>query len=631
MNHMEAITRTIIEYINNSNTLGALQIDGPWGCGKTYYTKKVLLPIIEQNEIDRENNGMHEKRIPLMISLFGIKSINEISRQLLFASTQSRFGLSEKRIDGLKKSFSNFAKCVPYLKEIDWDKALQIPPDACLKLLGEDAIIILDDLERLSSDIETEDVLGFVNDLVENYNFKVILISNQEHIGKNAILFKEKVIDKTIPFDIDTFSIIQSMADKFHPLMPHFIELENVRRYLRHIPNNPTYNKVISNLRTIRFALSQFTPLFQYYIGDIDKFEEISDITIKKLSIIWRFTLAISIEYRLGNVSLDKVNNLENAGMRFVLDRLLLDGDSQNIEQKEPAYEDLFIQQYYEPYDVSYLYIPDVYNLNGGVILFEKVDKIVSKELGVWDDSMDEESLYVSKFYDKISTLTDDEAPREFSKFLDLISKGYANKISDILNAANILFSYIEVIGISSTDIENAIIKGIDAFTIKLDEDTLNSQEHTLQMFSGNMREEAKPCLQYAYNKIKAFKQVKKEGYVSMLNHKFGEDMKSFAKEFMPYQVAPNIYVPSESILHLMNLQMVRAKMQNITSMEIENLYEMLYYRFGERRLSAFPEEKEFLLAIKEGLNTLSDEDKTLSAHFKRHRLIPFINQLLGQ
>lgn len=160
------------------------------------------------------------------------------------------------------------------MKEIDWDKALQIPPDACLKLLGEDAIIILDDLERLSSDIETEDVLGFVNDLVENYNFKVILISNQEHIGKNAILFKEKVIDKTIPFDIDTFSIIQSMADKFHPLMPHFIELENVRRYLRHIPNNPTYNKVISNLRTIRFALSQFTPLFQYYIGDIDKFEK---------------------------------------------------------------------------------------------------------------------------------------------------------------------------------------------------------------------------------------------------------------------------------------------------------------------------------------------------------------------
>lgn len=39
---MEVITRTIIEYINNSNTLGALQIDGPWGCGKTYYTKKSI-------------------------------------------------------------------------------------------------------------------------------------------------------------------------------------------------------------------------------------------------------------------------------------------------------------------------------------------------------------------------------------------------------------------------------------------------------------------------------------------------------------------------------------------------------------------------------------------------------------
>lgn len=57
---MEAITQSIIEYLNNNHTLGALQIDGPWGCGKTYYIKNVLLPIIEQNEIEREKNAIHE-------------------------------------------------------------------------------------------------------------------------------------------------------------------------------------------------------------------------------------------------------------------------------------------------------------------------------------------------------------------------------------------------------------------------------------------------------------------------------------------------------------------------------------------------------------------------------------------
>ena len=103
---MEAITQSIIEYLNNNHTLGALQIDGPWGCGKTYYIKNVLLPIIEQNEIELEKNAIHEKRLTLMISLFGIKNIDEISRQLLFASTQSKFGLSQKRIDGIKKYFA---------------------------------------------------------------------------------------------------------------------------------------------------------------------------------------------------------------------------------------------------------------------------------------------------------------------------------------------------------------------------------------------------------------------------------------------------------------------------------------------------------------------------------------------
>ncbi len=365
---MEAITRSIIEYINSNNTLGALQIDGPWGCGKTYYIKTVLLPVIEQNEIEREDKGIHDKRLVLMISLFGIKSIDEISHQLLFASTQSRFGLSEKRIEGLKKSFSNFAKFVPYLKEIDWDRALQVSPSACLKLLGEDTIIILDDLERLSSEIKTDDVLGFVNDLVENYNFKVILVSNQGRIENTTMLFKEKVIDKTIPFEINIFSIIKNMVGKFHPLLPNFIESENVAKYLSNTTSDQELNKSLSNLRTIRFALSQFLPFFEHFVDSVREFEDIPNTVIQKLSIIWRFTLAIAIEYRLGNIAFDKTNQLENAGWQFVFDNILLDGEP--AEKKEQTYEEKFIQRYYKPFDLTFLYIPDVYKyiLRGGNI-----------------------------------------------------------------------------------------------------------------------------------------------------------------------------------------------------------------------------------------------------------------------
>lgn len=630
---MEAITRSIIEYINSNNTLGALQIDGPWGCGKTYYIKKVLLPIIEQNEIERENKGVHDKRLTLMISLFGIKSIDEISHQLLFASTQSRFGLSEKRIEGLKKSFSNFAKCVPYLKEIDWDRVLQIPPSACLKLLGEDTIIILDDLERLSSEINTDDVLGFVNDLVENYNFKVILVSNQGRIENTTMLFKEKVIDKTIPFEINTFSIIKSMAGKFHPLLPNFIESKNVVKYLNNTSSDQELNKSLSNLRTIRFALSQFLPFFEHFVDSVREFEDIPDIVIQKLSIIWHFTLAIAIEYRLGNITIDKINQLENAGLQFVLNNILLDGEpAEKAEKKEQTYEDRFIQRYYEPFGLTFLYIPEVYNyiLRGGIIDFDKVDEIVSKDLGIWEEPMAEEMSYVCKFFGRISHLSDDEAPSQFLKFLELISKGYAEKLSDFISAANVLFSYQEVIGIDVNEIENEIIKGIDAYMIKIDVDSLNKEKHGLELFCGNIREVAKPCLQYAYRKIQTSLELQKTAYVKNLNEKFNGNMKEFGNEFMSYQITANIYSPSSSILHLMDLNMVENKLQHIKSDEIVELYNMLCYRYDDGRVSAYPEERAFLMAIKNGLDKLSDEDRTLSAHFKRIHLIPFIKKVLA-
>ena len=624
---MEAITQSIIEYLNNNHTLGALQIDGPWGCGKTYYIKNVLLPIIEQNEIERERNAIHEKRLTLMISLFGIKNIDEISRQLLFASIQSKFGLSQKRIDGIKKSFANIAKCVPYLKEIDWDNALQIPPSTCLKLLGDDAIIILDDLERLSKEIDVEDVLGFVNDLVENYNFKVILVSNQEHFEDNALLFKEKVIDKTIPFEIDTSSIIKSIAGKFHPLLPAFIESEYVVRYINHNTPDQDQNKILSNLRTIRFAISQFYPFFDNYTKDIDKFENIPSEVIKKLCVIWRFTLVISIEYRLGHISPDKSNDLENAGMRFIFDRLVLDGDAP--EKTEQTYEEKFIKRYYDAFEESYLFIPEIYNyiLKGGVIDFAKVNEVVSKELGIWEEPMNEEWAFVSKFFGRISHFSDVEAPSQFIRYLDLISKGYIEKLSDIINSANILFCYKDVIGLNTTQIENEIIKGIDAFFSKTDIEDIRNQEHHLDIFSGNIREEAKLCLKYIYDKIKELDNVKEREYIEILNEKFAHNLKAFAQEFSPSQVAPNVYFQQTPILHLLNLKMVEERMRTLTPEDCEVLYDMLYYRFENGRI--MQDERSFVFAIQNGLKTLSDEDKTLSAHFKRLRLIPLVDKVL--
>ena len=630
----DLLSISIFDYINNNQTLGALQIDGPWGSGKTHYIKNVIIPLIEKNEIEREKKGYH-KRTPLIISLFGLNNIDEISRQILFATTHRKFGLSEKKLDDLKNIATNVAKCIPYLKNFDWDKAFQVSPSSCLKHLGDDIIIFLDDLERVSEDIKTEDILGFVNDLIENYNFKVILISNQNKIKNidKVSQFREKVVDKTIPFEIDTFSIIKKMAESYNPLLPSFIESEGIKCFLDNHTNDQTNNTQLSNLRTIRFALNQFGPIFNYFVKET-RYEDIPEITLKKLFIIWRFTLAISIEFRMGNISLDKKNNLENAGMLFRFSHLSQYKEELNEENKEKSFEEKFIESYYEKFELAYLYIPEIYDyiLKGGKIDFEKIDIRVSKELGVWeDDNMGEELSFVNKFPSQIHYLSDENAPDQFLQFLEFISKGYAEKISDFIYAASIMMSYKDVANIKEDNIISKVNNGIDIFISKIDRDSISAYKQELEMYCYNVQENSKPCLRYALDSLEKISEERELEYISTLNKYFNTDMKRFSQEFMPYQIAPNVYQYSSPILHLMDLENIERRIKSLSPLECEELHNMLHYRFGEGRLRDYSKEKPFIEAIKRGLNTLEEQDKSLSAHFKRTRLVPIVNKLLGE
>lgn len=634
---MESITRAIIDYINNENTLGAIQIDGPWGCGKTFYVKNVLISKIEDNEIAREKaevekGNEYEKRIPLMVSLFGLKTTDDIAKQLLFASTNTRYGLSAKRIEGIKKSFSNIAKCVPYLKELDWDKVLQVPSTTCLQFLNETSIIILDDLERLSKEIDTEDVLGFINDLIENYNFKVILISNQEKLGDSAIEFKEKVIEKTIPFRIDATSVIVNIANRFHPKLGEYLSTDYVSRFLKAEKTDLEQAHVLSNLRTIRFALSQYAPIFCYYIDKDDNIAELDDIVLSKLNLLWRFTLAISIEYRLGNISSGKTNDLENAGMRFIIDRFLLDRKDADEEKTEETYEDKFVKQYYHQYDIEYHYIPEIYEyiVNGKSIILDKLEESVSKALGIWRDAASEEVMFTTNFYERISSFNDNDAPKEFAKYFDLISKGEVPYLCDILNAGNILFRYKEILGVNDRTISNGLIMGVDSILSRMSDERLLGEEHKLEMFNENIRSEVRECYEYIGNKILAIKQGKKEEHIRYLNKTFVENMEDFANEFVPKPIAPNVMSVSSPILHNMDLAMVTQRVSVMDkAKEIENLNKMIYFRFGDNLEGRWSEEICFLEAVHEGLKVPSGDLTTLSALYKRDVLLPRIKKLL--
>jgi hypothetical protein len=68
-------------------------------------------------------------------------------------------------------------------------------------------IICLDDVERLSDKVGFENFLGYVTELRDKWQLKVVLIYNREPIDKDIKspfhLYEEKVIDRSIAFALD--------------------------------------------------------------------------------------------------------------------------------------------------------------------------------------------------------------------------------------------------------------------------------------------------------------------------------------------------------------------------------------------------------------------------------------------
>lgn len=220
-----------INIINNalqSDNKKVIVLKGDWGIGKTYLWKEEIqsnLPILQKCGY---------------VSIFGKSSIQEINRAAL-----TTVYLANK-IESKKTKVRKFLHLADkYTKENEFEKlnfAIQ-SIDALLSIINKEnlknTIICFDDLERMDSNIDFKDFLGFVNDLAEHQECKVVLIFNEKElfniekventndendpeetdISDNLIIynkFKEKTIDLEVaytPTFEDNFNIACSIIN----------------------------------------------------------------------------------------------------------------------------------------------------------------------------------------------------------------------------------------------------------------------------------------------------------------------------------------------------------------------------------------------------------------------------------
>ncbi|WP_270427544.1 P-loop NTPase fold protein [Amedibacterium intestinale] len=177
----ETIKEEIIKYIKESIYKYAVMIDGKWGIGKSYFVLNELKTEIE--------NKCCDKRI-IYISLYGKKNIEDVQKSIYYETMStinkainegiSHLNVFKPILSAISFSGINLKDCLEETKKII-NGYCSDPEEKDFSGF----VFIFDDFERCAFDLT--EMLGYINNLVENCDTKVIVIANQSEIKQDTI------------------------------------------------------------------------------------------------------------------------------------------------------------------------------------------------------------------------------------------------------------------------------------------------------------------------------------------------------------------------------------------------------------------------------------------------------------
>ena len=264
----------LLDYINRKEMTGALLLTGQWGCGKSYIVK----------EVAKELNDS-KKAAVARISLFGLDSVAAINKRVKDEYTGFLLSTMGKTTPKVAKAVTKVIKDGLHVASIAANSApgLTAASQGLSSILdydllgiinvsntvgkGEntrDFVLIFDDLER--SSVETKNLLGVLNEYVENKHIKLIIVADEDHIKKEDYKeYKEKLISRTI-----------KMSVNFEKLVVHIIKeySETAKGYKDFLNGNIDllkqvfYESKSNNLRTFKVILADFERVYSTWVVD---------------------------------------------------------------------------------------------------------------------------------------------------------------------------------------------------------------------------------------------------------------------------------------------------------------------------------------------------------------------------
>jgi hypothetical protein len=623
------ITEAILNHLK-MNTTGALLLTGDWGSGKTYHIKNKVFPIIESQTSFR----------PLMVSLYGESDKNLIAQKILFTFLDNKGKKVKLNLGNISKGFKIISDTVPFVKKyFDFDKLLLgVTAENALKLIPtKNLLICFDDLERMSNKISNTDFLGFINDLVENLNCKVLIIANEEEIS-NGITYKEKTIEKTIYFESDIKNVFDNLISANESLkFKTFLEnhkaffIQSLTASTHNEISNVELKKMLTNIRTLKFSLEHFRICFELLAVE----DNINDLLIKQLENLWIFVLSVSIEFRKpNNISLTVRKNLDKqASLISSIDiSNFLSASKIDIpaEDNEWSYSEDFKDIYYNRLSQIYIFHEEVYNLITGGKKIDKMQFIINLDErfkiknGEVNPANEILNTLLSKGY---WTYTNEQFVIALNTLLDHCEKGDLEDLVSYANALYFLSNFSDIIQISKNDILNKLKNGLDLYFTRKTLSQFEIKQFAMAERSFNDNHEfSSSLISYIKIKIEEQKNLEHHKEIENINILFQNDLPSFISNFLPLD--ESFKQPDVPILHNLQKIHIETGLKSATPDSLHNLKRLLFLRYIDTSFAKkIEEEITFLRNIDSIIKQMDFYDETLSKYIIEKELVPTVKK----
>ncbi len=612
------VIKKVLTYVEDERYCQAVLIDGEWGVGKTFFVKEKLLMKMKE--------ALPQKRI-YYISLYGISSSEQIMDEIYSSMVEEIIDekLGEKNGRVVERSIAFTSKLFAAgMKHFNIDTK-DLPQLSDIKKL-KDAIIIFDDLERC--ELEINQTLGIINNLVEHNEIKVILVANQNEIGKinfsrglshkyqvaiddrvkldergtqedskvrytkeqlikrTEQLFSEDIFYKKVKEKLIGLTIYYqpNLAEIYVTIVEKFIREDNPKKYL--ISNKQKIVNIFEekrhyNLRTLIFAIIAFEKF--YSIIDAIPFE-VHQYIEQELYNVLKYTMISAIQIKSGKPPYLWKKSSSKSGVVYY--------DLRNIMENK-VYGYRFVDNYLLQCDLNEKYIQ------------ETILEIVSIQKNEDDSKESEESLQ----YWKLSTwwnLEDEEIEEIILQiYNELQQQRYSPRyFKDMI----VTFMQIENIGFNCFDYD----KIVNLMAQKLETYTEKFEHRYLEVLSDS------PDFIQKYNQIVGplFKilddrdnKEKKEDNAFLCNHTCWND--NFEKKC---EERSHIYTMSNAFFSYIDPEKFIEELKNAKVVEICNFIDGIRRVYSFSNLNDFfkmdiPNIKSILEAI--DINELSKEKKT--------------------